>query len=63
VTDQQPEIIYQVTLPSGIVVTAPHEFGLPHTELGATGPIVTLDGQVLVPPLAVRPTPHETAAE
>jgi hypothetical protein len=53
--ESQPEVIYQVTLPSGIVVTSPHEFGLPHGELGPTGPIVTLDGRVLSP----APPPSE----
>jgi hypothetical protein len=48
--EPQPEVIYQVTLPSGMVVTSPHEFGSPHVELGTAGPIITLDGRVLVPP-------------
>ncbi len=53
---QSQQITYQVTLPSGMVATNPHELAMLRAVAQAQSgvPIVAADGTVLVPPLKVE---------
>ena len=45
--ESQTGILYQVTLPSGMIVTNPSGFGEPECPGAAVTPYVTEDGRVL----------------